>query len=131
MSDATITISVPGAAPVTVTKDQLKTAVAKVKGKGMTDNKKSRADVEKAMEAGELDTTTREKLRQLVLKIERLEEEKKGLGDDIKEAYAGAKALGFDTKAVRRVIRERKREAAERDEEQMVFDTYWNAAGDA
>lgn len=131
MSDATITISVPGAAPVTVTKDQLKTAVAKVKGKGMSDNKKSRAAVKEGMGTGELDGTTRGKLRQLVVKIERLEEEKKELSDDIKEVYAEAKALGFDTKAVRRVIRERKREAAEREEEQLVFDTYWNAAGDA
>lgn len=97
----------------------------------MTDNKKIRAAVKDSMQAGELDGTTRGKLRQLVVKIERLEEEKKELSDDIKEVYAEAKALGFDTKAVRRVIRERKREAAEREEEQMVFDTYWNAAGDA
>lgn len=131
MSEATITITAPGTAPVTLTESQLKKAAGTAKGKGMGDNKKSRDAVKKAHVEGNLDTTTREKLRQTVLKIERLEEEKAGIADDIKEAFAEAKAIGFDTKAVRKLIRERKRTQAERDEEQMVFDTYWNAAGDA
>lgn len=127
-----ITITAPGAAPVTLTEAQLKKAAARAaKGNSMTDNKESRHAVKKGHEAGNLDTTTREKLRQTVLKIERLEEEKKGVADDIKEVYAEAKAIGFDTKAVRQLIRERKKESAVREEEQLVFDTYWAAAGDA
>lgn len=97
----------------------------------MSDNKKTRDTVKAGHADGALDTTTREKLRQLVAKIERLEEEKKGLSDDLKEVYAEAKAIGFDTKAIRRLIRERKKDRAEREEEQLVFDTYWNAAGEA
>ena len=130
-SGATITITGPGMAPVTFTEDQLKKAAGKTKDKAMSDRKKSRTAVKEAHVQGNLDTTTREKLRQTVLKIERLEEEKAGVADDIKEAFAEAKALGFDTKAVRKLIRERKRSQADRDEEQLIFDTYWNAAGDA
>lgn len=132
MSEATITITGPGMAPVSLTEEQLKKAAARAgKGKSMTDNKESRAAVKEGHAEGNLDATTREKLRQLVLKIERLEEVKKGVADDIKEVYAEAKAMGFDTKAVRQLIRERKKESAVREEEQLVFDTYWAAAGDA
>ena len=63
-----------------------------------------------------LTQTTREKLRQLVARIEKLEEEKKGLGDDIKESYAEAKAVGFDTKVLRQVIRLRKQDRQEREQ---------------
>lgn len=75
--------------------------------------------------------TTREKLRQTVAKIERLEEEKKEVAEQIKEIYAEAKAFGFDTKALRGVIRLRKIEAAEREEQEMMLETYLMALGDA
>lgn len=75
--------------------------------------------------------TTREKLRQTVAKIERLEEEKKEVAEQIKEIYAEAKAFGFDTKALRGVIRLRKIEAAEREEQEMMLETYLLAVGDA
>ena len=52
-----------------------------------------------------LTQSAQEKLRQLVARIERLEEEKKSIGDDIKESYAEAKATGFDSKVLRQVIR--------------------------
>lgn len=71
----------------------------------------------------------REKLRQTVAKIERLEEDRKEVGEQIKEVYSEAKAIGFDTKALRRVIAIRKIERAEYEEQQMILDTYLSALG--
>ena len=68
-------------------------------------------------------------LRPLVERIERLEEEKKTIAGDIKEVYAEAKANGFDTKILRKVISLRKKEAAEREEEQSMLDLYMAALG--
>ena len=78
-----------------------------------------------------LTQATREKLRQTVTKIERLEEEKKEVAEQIKEIYAEAKAFGFDTKALRQVIRLRKIDKAERDEQEMMLETYLIALGEA
>ena len=82
-------------------------------------------------EITKIDETTREKLRQTVAKIERLEEEKKEAAEQIKEVYGEAKAIGFDTKALRAVIRLRKIEKAERDEQEMILETYLIALGEA
>jgi uncharacterized protein (UPF0335 family) len=68
-------------------------------------------------------------LRSIVERIERLEEEKKTIGADIKEVYAEAKGNGFDTKTIRKVIALRKKEAAEREEEQSMLDLYLTALG--
>jgi uncharacterized protein (UPF0335 family) len=78
-----------------------------------------------------LTEATREKLRQTVAKIERLEEEKKEVAEQIKEIYSEAKAFGFDTKALRQVIRLRKIEKADREEQEMVLETYLIALGEA
>ena len=77
------------------------------------------------------DETTREKLRQTVAKIERLEEEKAEVAEQIKDTYAEAKAIGFDTKALRQVIRLRKIARAEREEQEMILETYMVALGEA
>lgn len=84
-----------------------------------------------SFELTKIDETTREKLRQTVAKIERLEEEKKEVAEQIKEVYAEAKAIGFDTKALRSVIRLRKIDKAERDEQEMVLETYLIALGES
>jgi len=68
-------------------------------------------------------------LRGLVERIERLEEEKKTIAGDIKEVYAEAKANGFDTKILRKVVSLRKKEASEREEEQSILDLYMSALG--
>ena len=68
-------------------------------------------------------------LRSLVERIERLEEEKKTIAADIKEVYAEAKANGFDTKILRKVVSLRKKEATEREEEQSMLDLYMAALG--
>ncbi len=68
-------------------------------------------------------------LRTLVERIERLEEEKRTIAADIKEVYAEAKGNGFDTKILRKVVSLRKKEAAEREEEQSLLDLYMAALG--
>lgn len=71
----------------------------------------------------------RNQLKSIVERIERLEEEKQALADDIKEVYAEAKGHGFDTKTLRRVVRLRKQDAAERQEQEALLDLYMNALG--
>ncbi|MFZ2031463.1 MAG: DUF2312 domain-containing protein [Vitreimonas sp.] len=77
-----------------------------------------------------LTQSAREKLRQLVARIEKLEEEKKGIADDIKETYGEAKGMGYDTKVLRQVIRFRKQDAQERAEQEQVRDLYLHALGE-
>jgi len=71
-----------------------------------------------------LNQASGEKLGQMIQKIERLEEEQKELAADKKEVYAEAKAFGFDTKAMRAIIKRRKADKAELEEMEMVVDTY-------
>jgi uncharacterized protein (UPF0335 family) len=68
-------------------------------------------------------------LRSVVERIERLEEEKKAIADDIKDVFAEAKANGFDTKILRTVIRLRKMDKAEREEQDALLDLYLEALG--
>ncbi len=68
-------------------------------------------------------------LRAFIERIERLEEEKKTIADDIKDVYAEMKGTGFDTKAVRAIIRMRKQDQAERQEAEAILDLYMNALG--
>ncbi len=68
-------------------------------------------------------------LRSFIERIERLEEEKKTIADDIKEVFAEAKGTGFDTKAMRTLIRLRKKDQAERQEEEAILDLYMAALG--
>lgn len=74
-------------------------------------------------------TFARGQLRALVERIERLEEEKKSIAGDIGEVYAEAKANGFDTKILRKVIAMRKKDASERQEEESLLDVYLAALG--
>jgi uncharacterized protein (UPF0335 family) len=68
-------------------------------------------------------------LKSFVERIERLEEEKKGIADDIRDVFAEAKGQGFDTKVMRQVIRLRKKDTAERQEEEALLDLYMHALG--
>lgn len=72
-----------------------------------------------------------DQLKSIVERIERLEEEKKTIGDDIKEVYAEAKGNGYDVKVLRMVIRIRKRDANERAEEEAILDLYLQAVGES
>ena len=74
-------------------------------------------------------TAAREQLKSIVDRIERLEEDKKAIAEDIKEVYGEAKANGFDTKVLRQVIRLRKMDLADRQEQMAVLDLYMHALG--
>lgn len=76
-----------------------------------------------------LHSSAQDQLRTIVARIERLEEEKAALAADLKEVYAEAKANGFDTKALKSVIRIRKQDEQKRKEEEAVLDTYLHALG--
>jgi uncharacterized protein (UPF0335 family) len=75
------------------------------------------------------DTISAEQLRLLIERIERLEEEKKGISDDIKDVYVEAKSTGFDIKTMRTIIRLRRLEKHHRDEANMLLETYKQALG--
>ena len=68
-------------------------------------------------------------LRALIERIERLEEEKRTIADDIKDVYAKAKGNGFDTKAIRTIVSLRRKDQAEREEEETILDLYKAALG--
>ena len=70
-----------------------------------------------------------DELRLLIERIERLEEEKKAIGDDVKDVYGEAKARGYDTKTMRAIIRLRKMEKHVREEAEALLDTYKAALG--
>ncbi len=70
-----------------------------------------------------------DRLRSLVERIERLEEERKALSSDIKDIYAEAKSAGFDVKVLRAIIRIRKQEPAEVEEQETLIDVYRRALG--
>ena len=80
--------------------------------------------------SGSLDPSTREHLRQTIEKIERLENEKKEVAEQIKDVFAEAKAHGFDTKALRAVIKHRKEDSDKREEHELILGTYLAALGE-
>ena len=71
----------------------------------------------------------KDQLRSIVERIERLEEEKKAIADDIRDVYAEAKANGFDTKVLRQVVGLRKKDLSEREEQDAIRDLYLDALG--
>ena len=70
-----------------------------------------------------------DQLKSFVERIERLEEEKQTIADDIKDVYAEAKANGYDTKIMRQVVRIRKQDKSEREEMEALLDLYMQALG--
>jgi uncharacterized protein (UPF0335 family) len=74
-------------------------------------------------------TVAAEELRLLIERIERLEEEKKAIADDVKDVYLEAKSRGYDTKTMRTIIRLRKMEAHDRQEADALLETYKAALG--
>ena len=71
----------------------------------------------------------RDQLKAFIERIERLEEEKKAISDDIRDVYAEAKGNGFDVKALRTIVRLRKQDANERAEQETILETYMQALG--
>jgi uncharacterized protein (UPF0335 family) len=75
------------------------------------------------------DNVAADQLRLFIERIERLEEEKKGIADDVKDVYAEAKSNGYDAKTMRAIVRLRKMEKHARDEMDALLETYRNALG--
>jgi uncharacterized protein (UPF0335 family) len=75
------------------------------------------------------DAVAADELRLLVERIERLEEEKKGMADDIKDVFAEAKSRGFDAKAIKKIVQIRKKRKEDFEEEEMILETYMAALG--
>lgn len=75
----------------------------------------------------EVGSIASDRLRSLIERIERLEEEKKALSEDIRDIYAEAKSAGFDVKIMRTIIKLRKMNASDREEQQYLLDTYRKA----
>jgi len=71
----------------------------------------------------------KDQLKAFIERVERLEEEKKALADDIRDVYAEAKGSGFDVKALRTIVRLRKQDANERKEQEAILETYMHALG--
>lgn len=71
----------------------------------------------------------KDQLKAIIERVERLEEEKKAISDDIRDVFAEAKANGFDVKALKTIIRLRKQDAEERKEHEAIVETYMHALG--
>jgi len=71
----------------------------------------------------------KDQLKSIIERIERLEEEKKTISDDIRDVYAESKGNGFDVKALRTIVRLRKQDPNERQEQETILETYMKALG--
>lgn len=124
----TVTIGIPGKDPITITEEQLAKVTKKLEDRArqkgqdeaFTDN-----EMGKAAAVG----VAAEELKQFIERVERLEEEKKAIGDDVRDIYAEAKGRGFDTKAIRAIIKLRAKEPHEREEEEAMIELYKSALG--
>jgi uncharacterized protein (UPF0335 family) len=114
---------------ITVTVDPHIAAILRHRDKPPT----TQAEAFSRDETGEAmsDAIQGDQLKSIVQRIERLEEEKKTISDDIKEVYSEAKANGYDVKVLRKVIAIRKRDLRERREEEAVLDLYLQAVGES
>jgi uncharacterized protein (UPF0335 family) len=82
--------------------------------------------VSKKVKAGPISA---DRLKSFVERIEKLEEERKAIGGDIRDVYSEAKGVGYDVKTMRKIISIRKVDAAERDEQEQLLDVYKHALG--
>lgn len=80
-------------------------------------------------ETRDVENVSGQRLKSYLDRIDRLEEEKKGLADDIKDIYAEAKGVGFDVKTIRKLVKIRKMDANKRHEEEELLELYKSAVG--
>ena len=99
----------------------------------MSEDLGTQTDIEGAIAEAETAASatgvTGDRIRSIIERIERLEEEKHGIADDIKEVYAEAKGDGFDVKTLRQIINIRKMDQNDRAEQEALLDTYMSALG--
>jgi uncharacterized protein (UPF0335 family) len=93
------------------------------------DGRKINPDDNKKRSGADAHGVARDQLRSFVERIERLEEERKTIADDIKDVYGEAKATGFDSKILKKVIAIRKQDKDERAEQEAILETYLAALG--
>jgi uncharacterized protein (UPF0335 family) len=86
-------------------------------------------DAASSLSADTLSGAAQGRLKSFIERIERLEEDKAAIADDLKEVFAEAKGEGFDTKIMRKVVRLRKQDKAKRLEEEAILDLYLSAIG--
>lgn len=136
--DVAVTITAPGMDPIHTTAGAVKAAgknakrLAQHQAAGTNKTGDTPMFEEKEMgtdDAGADVTVAADELLQIVERIERLEEEKATIMTDIKELFAEAKGRGFDTKALRAIVKLRKKDPNERAEEEAILDLYKNALG--
>lgn len=120
MIDTEVTIEFPGKPPIKTTAEGIRRATERVKAQGTKPAAPS-SDASHRF--------AKDQLKAIVERIERLEEEKKTISDDIRDVFAEAKGNGFDVKALRTIIRMRKMDANERAEQETILETYLQALG--
>jgi uncharacterized protein (UPF0335 family) len=76
-----------------------------------------------------IDSAAKDQIKSIIERVERLEEEKKTIGDDIRDVYTEAKGNGYDVKALRTIVRMRKQDADARREQETILDLYMHALG--
>ncbi len=76
-------------------------------------------------------SVSKDQLKSIIERVERLEEDKAAIASDIKDVYSEAKSNGYDPKALRAIVRYRKEDAQDRAEREAIFETYLNALGAA
>jgi uncharacterized protein (UPF0335 family) len=96
---------------------------------GPAENPRAKRGHNRAPAAVDASSVAADQLKSFLERIERLEEEKAGLASDIKDVYAEAKGTGFDTKALRTIISMRKKDHAERQEQEAILELYMQALG--
>lgn len=115
-----VEIRVPGQEPVHTTTEAMERA---------TRNLKRGRKPAAAVQDEPATKFAKDQLKAIIERIERLEEEKKVIADDIRDVYAEAKGNGFDVKALRTIVRMRKQDPNERAEEETILETYLQALG--
>jgi uncharacterized protein (UPF0335 family) len=139
VSDATISVNAGPKVPLAAVEDALRAMKRKQK------SKRTKSAVEKPIVQTDLEGPdylgtipendakiagiAADRLRSLVERIERLDEERKALSADIRDVYAEAKSAGFDVKVLRQILRLRKQEPAEVEEQEALLDVYRRALG--
>ena len=123
-ADTAVTIEIPGHPPIHTSTDGMRRATEKLEREI-----RARALSEPAAKDEPATRFAKDHLKSIVERIERLEEEKAVIASDIRDVYAESKGNGFDVKALRAVIRLRKQDVNERQEQETILETYMQALG--
>lgn len=138
MSDTTVSMSAPGQEPVTVTDEQVRRALRVLQGAAArraaaegpnTDLEEVAGNPGQEAREAEVGGIAADRLRSIIERIERLEEERKALAGDIKDIFTEAKSAGFSVPVLRELLRQRKKEPAEVEEQETLLDLYRRALG--